>query len=123
MSGKTDPPYPPEFRAEAVRLLRAGRRPEELGRELGVSTQSLSNWLRQAGLDEGRRKDGLTSEEREELGQLRRRVRTLELEKGNPKNSADGRLTGHPSHPTAVIVKGPVHAAMTSGLGQSTSSE
>lgn len=88
MGGKTHPPYPPEFRAEAIRLLRHGRRVEELSRELGVSAQTLSNWHKRADLDEGRRKDGLTSEEREELRTLRRRVRQLEQEKEILKKAA-----------------------------------
>jgi transposase len=71
---RTRPPYPPEFREEAVRMLGSGRHPEELGRELGVTGQTLRDWLKQADLDDGVRKDGLTTEEREELGQLRRRV-------------------------------------------------
>ena len=88
MGGKTHPPYPPEFRAEAIRLMRSGRRPEELGRELGVSGQSLANWLKQADLDQGLRRDGLTTEEREELRVLRRRVRVLEQEKEILKKAA-----------------------------------
>ena len=45
---RTRPPYPPEFRLEAVRLLRAGvRTPRQLAAELGCSEQTLRNWLRQ----------------------------------------------------------------------------
>ncbi len=62
-------------------MLGSGRHPEELGRELGVTGQTLRDWLKQADLDDGVRKDGLTTEEREELGQLRRRVHRLEQEK------------------------------------------
>jgi transposase len=52
------PPYSPEFRAEAVRLLRSSGWPvPQLARELGCS-QSLRNWASQADVDEGRR-DGL----------------------------------------------------------------
>ena len=41
---KTRPPYPPEFRVEAVRLLRSGERsPKQLALELGCSEQSLRN--------------------------------------------------------------------------------
>ena len=44
---KTRPAYPPEFRREAVQLLRAGRTPRELAESLGVSEQTLRNWRRQ----------------------------------------------------------------------------
>jgi transposase len=88
MGGKTRPPYPSAYRAEAVRAMRVGRQPEELGRELGVSGQTLRNWLKQADLDEGVRKDGLTSEERLELSRLRREVHRLRLEKEILKRAA-----------------------------------
>src|SRR5215210_7157116 len=66
--GNTHRPYPPEFRAEAVRLVReGGRTPRELAVDLGCSEEALRNWLKQADLDAGRRTDGLTTEEREEL--------------------------------------------------------
>ena len=59
-------------------LLRRGDRTvPERARDLGCSSQSLRNWSRQADLDEGRRSDGLTSEEREELQRLRRENRIL----------------------------------------------
>ena len=76
------PPYPPEFRTEAVRLVRAGGRgPEELARDLGCSAQAIRTWVKQADLDEGRRTDGLTAAEREELGRLRRENRVLREER------------------------------------------
>lgn len=75
-------PYPPEFRREAVRLVRATGRPvREVAGELGVSGESLRIWLRQDQLDRGERDDGLTSEEQEELRRLRRQVRELEAER------------------------------------------
>ena len=75
------PPYPEEFRREAVRLLRRGDRTvPELARDLGCSQQSLRNWAAQLDVDEGRR-DGLTSDERAELKRLRREVRTLTEER------------------------------------------
>lgn len=88
MGGKTHPPYPAAYREEAVRAIRAGRQPDELGRELGVSGQTLRNWLKQADLDEGVRKDGLTSEERLELSRLRREVHRLRQEKEILKRAA-----------------------------------
>ena len=80
--GKTRPPYPPEFRAEAVRLVRqSGKSVPQIARDLGVSDQSLRNWVRQADLDTGLRSDGLTTEEREELRRLRRENRVLQEER------------------------------------------
>jgi transposase len=53
---RTRPPYPPEFRAEAVRLVRSSGLPlPELARELGVSPQSLRNWLGRVQIDAGER--------------------------------------------------------------------
>ncbi len=79
---KSHPAYPPEFRAEAVQLVREGQRnPEELSRDLGCSAQVIRTWVKQAELDEGRRHDGLTSSEREELRRLRAENRVLRMER------------------------------------------
>jgi transposase len=79
---RTRPPYPPEFRVETVRLLRSGATTiRQVSQDVGVSQQTLRNWLRQADLDDGRRDDGLTTSDREELRRLRRRVRVLEQER------------------------------------------
>lgn len=78
---KSHPPYPPEFRQRMVELVRAGRSPGELGREFECSDQTIRNWVKQADLDEGRREDGLTSDEREELRRLRRENRQLKEER------------------------------------------
>jgi transposase len=64
-----------------VELVRAGRRPDELAREFEPSGQTIRNWVRQADLDEGRRDDGLTTEERQELRRLRRENRQLRTER------------------------------------------
>jgi len=73
--------FPPEFRAEAVRLYRmSGQTQTAVARELGVSSKTIGNWIRQADIDEGKAQ-GLTSEEKKELTHLRRRVKLLEEEK------------------------------------------
>jgi transposase len=64
-----------------VELVRAGRTPEELGREFEPSAQAIRNWVQQADLDEGRREDGMTTVEREELRRLRRENRRLQMER------------------------------------------
>ena len=69
---RTHRPYAAEFRRRLVDLVRAGRTPESLGEEFEPSAQAIRNWLRQADRDEGRRTDGLTTVERDELRQLRR---------------------------------------------------
>ena len=69
---RTHRPYAAKFRRRLVDLVRAGRTPESLGEEFEPSAQAIRNWLRQADRDEGRRTDGLTTVERDELRQLRR---------------------------------------------------
>ena len=66
-------PYPPEFRREAVSLIKvSGRSIKQVAGELGVSTESLRFWVRQDQLDRGERDDGLTTDQLEELRKLRR---------------------------------------------------
>jgi transposase len=72
--------YPPEFRQRAVELARQrDKSVRQLARDLGVSEQTLGQWVKQADIDEGKR-EGLTTEERAELVQLRRKNRVLEME-------------------------------------------
>ena len=85
---KSRPPYAPEFRDQMVELVRSGRTPEELSREFEPTAQTIHNWVRQADRDEGRRHDGATSAEREELSQLRRENRRLKQEQEILKKAA-----------------------------------
>ena len=78
---RTRAPYPPEYRQRMVDLVRAGRSPEELAREFEPTGQTIRNWVKQTDLDEGRRQDGLTTVEREELRRLRRENRQLRIER------------------------------------------
>jgi len=64
-----------------VDLVRAGRTPEELENEFEPTAQTIRNWVAQADRDEGRRADGLTSAERQELCRLRRENRQLKVER------------------------------------------
>ncbi len=85
---RTNPPYPPEYKAEAVRLVQSGDR--SIGRiasDLGVSDQTLRNWVKQIAIDAGAR-NGLTTEERDELRRLRREVRVLREEREILKKAA-----------------------------------
>jgi transposase len=81
MPGAT-PSYPPEFKREAVRLVRSSpnRSVAQIARELGVSDNSLRSWVKQIEIDAGER-EGLSTEEREELLRLRRENRILKQEK------------------------------------------
>jgi transposase len=78
---RSRPPYPAEFRRQMVELVRAGRTPEELAKEFEPSAQAIRNWVRQADRDEGRRADGLTTAERDELRRLRREIKRLKTER------------------------------------------
>ena len=80
--------YPAEFRERAVELARLREKPvTQIASDLGISDQTLRNWLRRADIDEGRRA-GLTTEERAEIVRLRRANRVLEMENEILKRAA-----------------------------------
>ena len=85
---RTRPPYAPEFRHQLIELVRSGRTPEELSREYEPTAQTIHNWVKQADLDGGVRSDGMTTEEREELRQLRRDNKRLRMEQEILKKAA-----------------------------------
>jgi len=72
-----------EFKAQAVRIVReSGKSVGTVARELDLTETALRSWVRQAEVDAGRGALGaLTTEEREELGRLRRENRTLRMER------------------------------------------
>lgn len=72
-------PYPSEFRARAVALVREGRQVKQTAEDLGIHAVTLHNWLPQADIDHGRR-PGLSTRESAELRAARGRVRQLEQE-------------------------------------------
>lgn len=78
----------PEFRRRLVEMVRSGRSPEELAKKFEPTAQSIRNWVAQADRDAGRRSDGLTTEEHEELRRLRRENRTLREDRDIQRKAA-----------------------------------
>ena len=73
--------FTPEFKAEVVALVRQGERTvPAVCRELDLSETAVRHWVAQAAVDAGER-DGLTTEEREELRRLRRENKVLREER------------------------------------------
>ena len=76
--------YPPELRERAVRMVletieQTGERfgvVNRIARQLGIGTESLRGWVRQAERDQGRR-PGPTTDDRERIKALEREVREL----------------------------------------------
>ncbi len=85
---RTVPAYPAQFRVEAVHLVQQGERSlPRIASDLGICEQTLRNWVKQAEIDVGERV-GLTTEERDELRQLRRENRILKEERDILKKAA-----------------------------------
>ena len=81
------PPYPVEFREQIVELARAGRGLKQLSREFGVSANSIRNWVQQANghapqaVPRGADLAPLSAAERQELIELRRRLKQVQMER------------------------------------------
>ena len=78
---KSRPPYAAEYRNKIVELARAGRPIPEIAAQFEPTEQTIRNWVARADRDAGKRTDGVTSAEREELTRLRRENRQLKLER------------------------------------------
>jgi transposase len=102
---KSRRPYPPEYRERMIELVRAGRSIEDLAREFEPTGQCIRNWVRQADRDAGRRRDGVTSEERSELHRLRQENATLREEREILKKAA-----AWFARETDTIRRGPSHS-------------
>jgi transposase len=70
--------FTPEFKAEIVELCQRGDRTvRQVSQDFDLTETAVREWVRQAEIDTGTRSDGLTSDERAELAQLRRENRRL----------------------------------------------
>ena len=78
---RTRPPQVQKFREQIIALARNGRTPRELAEEFEPSEQTIRNWLKQAGLDKGQRSDGPTSDQKDEVRKLRKKLRQVKQER------------------------------------------
>ncbi len=83
MSKRKRRSFTKEYKSEVVALIRkSGKTISAVSRELGLTETSVRRWVEQAVVDSGGGPAGaLTTVEREELAQLRKRVKTLEMER------------------------------------------
>ena len=96
MAGRRRGRYPPEYKERIVELVRAGRTAGSLSREFEPSEQTIRNWVKQADVDEGRRSDGLTTEARKEMRELKREVKRPRMERDilkKPRPGSRGRAS------------------------------
>jgi transposase len=74
--------FTPEFKAEVVELVRQpGNTAGSVARDLNLTETAVRSWAKQADLDQGRRSDGLTSEQLSEMAQLRKELREAREER------------------------------------------
>ena len=75
--------FTPEFKAETVRLCKVGDRSiRQVAKDLDLTETALREWVKRADIDAGEGPPGaLTTAERGELAELRKRVKRLEMER------------------------------------------
>jgi transposase len=78
---RTRPPYPQKFREQIVELARNGRTPAELAEEFEPTEPTIRSWIKRADRDEGKSAEGLSTDEREELRELRKKLRQMKQER------------------------------------------
>ncbi len=78
---KSHSPYPEEFRQQILKLVGAGRTPDELAKEFEPTAQTIRNWIKQAERENDQSQDGLTHDEKVELARLRKENKQLRLER------------------------------------------
>ena len=78
---RSRPPYPQEFRDRIVELARNGRTPAELAEEFEPTEPTIRSWIKQADRDEGKSAKGLSTDERKELRELRKKLRQMKQER------------------------------------------
>lgn len=81
--------FTPEFKAEAVRLCKVGDRTiKQVAADLDLTETALRAWVKDAEKDDGTKADSLAANERDELLELRKRVKRLEMEREILKKAA-----------------------------------
>ena len=81
--------FPPEFKADAVKLVQSGRSIPDVARELDLTETALRAWVQRAEVDAGKGPPGaLSTNEREELARLRKENKRLQLERDILKAAA-----------------------------------
>ena len=81
---RNHPPYPAQFREQMIELVHSGRRPKELAKEFNCHVSSILNWMRQADKASGvtpTNSAALNANERQELLELRRKLRQVQMER------------------------------------------
>ena len=73
-------PYPKEFRDDVVAVARKGQTSlAQIAKDFGISEGTLSNWMKRADIEDGKR-PGMTDDDRKELREANKRIRLLEQE-------------------------------------------